>query len=65
MMAHGDHSAVPAFVSSNGKTQVTLDALAERILDDGYGIASPTVIADGCKAGIGFDNGRSAAVSRA
>ena len=54
VMAHGDHSEVPAFVSSDGKTQVTLDALAGRMLDDGYGVASPIVIADGCKTGIGL-----------
>jgi len=54
VMAHGDHSEVPAFVSSDGKTQITLDELADRMLREGAGVASPIVIADGCKTGIGL-----------
>ena len=54
VMAHGDHSAEPAFVSSDGSTTVTLRSLADRFVGHGTGIASPIVLADGCKTGIGI-----------
>jgi hypothetical protein len=54
VMAHGDHSEKPAFVSSDQKTQVSLPALADQMLEQGSGIAAPVVIADGCKTGIGI-----------
>lgn len=53
VMAHGDHSEAPAFVSSDLKTEVTLAHLADQMLESKYGIAAPVVIADGCKTGIG------------
>ncbi|RYC05753.1 C25 family cysteine peptidase [Nocardioides zhouii] len=53
VMAHGDHSEEPTFVSSDEKTQVSLPALANQMLDQGAGIAAPVVVADGCKTGIG------------
>lgn len=53
VMAHGDHSANPSFSSTDGKTTVDLKLLARRIHDEGFGIVAGTVIADGCKTGIG------------
>lgn len=53
VMAHGDHSESPVFSSTDEKTQVTLAALADRMLQRKAGIAAPVVIADGCKTGIG------------
>lgn len=54
VMAHGDHSEEPAFVSSDQQTQVSLPTLANEMLEQGSGIAAPVVIADGCKTGIGI-----------
>jgi len=53
VMAHGDHSEEPAFVSSDGQTEITLGSVAEQHRGQGTGIAAPIVIADGCKTGIG------------
>ena len=53
VMAHGDHSEEPSFLSTDGQTQVSLSALADWFLDRQWGISSGVVIADGCKTGIG------------
>lgn len=53
VMAHGDHSEEPAFVSSDGQTEITLGSVAEQHRGQGTGIAAPIVTADGCKTGIG------------
>jgi hypothetical protein len=53
VMAHGDHSEEPSFLSTDGQTQVSLTALADWFLDRSWGISSGVVIADGCKTGIG------------
>ncbi|NYG54957.1 hypothetical protein [Nocardioides perillae] len=55
VMAHGDHSASPSFVSSDGATEVDLGVLAEGLARGLDGIAGgAVVIADGCKTGIGI-----------
>lgn len=53
VMAHGDHSQEPAFLSSDGESGVTLSSLADAHSGPGTGIAAPIVLADGCKTGIG------------
>lgn len=53
VMAHGDHSEEPTFVSSDLATEVSLSELAEYHTGPGTGIAAPIVIADGCKTGVG------------
>jgi hypothetical protein len=53
VMAHGDHSEEPSFLSTDGMTQVSLTALADWFVDRQWGIASGVVIADGCKTGVG------------
>ncbi|MGW6282752.1 hypothetical protein [Kribbella sp. NPDC055071] len=53
VMAHGDHSEEPSFLSTDGQTQVSLRSLADWFLDRQWGISSGVVIADGCKTGIG------------
>jgi len=52
VMAHGDHSEEPSFLSTDGETQVSLRSLADWFLDHQWGIASGVVIGDGCKTGI-------------
>ncbi|KGN41184.1 hypothetical protein [Knoellia aerolata] len=53
VMAHGDHSDEPVFLSSDEKTEITLSYLAEHYTGLGTGVAAPIVIADGCKTGVG------------
>jgi len=53
VMAHGDHSEEPVFVSNDEATEVSLRDLAEQFSGPGTGIAAPIVIADGCKTGVG------------
>jgi hypothetical protein len=53
VMAHGDASVVPAFVSSDGETEITLESLGEFCASEGFGISATAVIADGCRTGTG------------
>jgi len=53
VMAHGDHSATPTFSSSDGTTSVSLEKLGEEAANQGRGIATGAVLADGCKTGTG------------
>jgi hypothetical protein len=54
VMAHGDHGETPAFTSSDAKTAIALDQLGDYVAERGHGINASTVIADGCKTGIGI-----------
>ena len=53
VMAHGDHAETPTFTSSDAKTVIALDQLGDYTADRGHGINASTVLADGCKTGIG------------
>ncbi|MEV4535919.1 hypothetical protein AB0J82_19055 [Asanoa sp. NPDC049518] len=53
VMAHGDHTATPTFSSSDGATNVALEDLGEYAVEQGRGLQASTVLADGCKTGIG------------
>jgi hypothetical protein len=49
VMAHGDHSDGPTFISSDERTSYSLDQLAEHAVDMGRGVRTSTVFADGCR----------------
>ncbi|MGW9193074.1 hypothetical protein [Micromonospora chersina] len=53
VMAHGDHSVTPMFISSDGKVSISLEELGEAAADKGWGISTGAIIADGCKTGTG------------
>jgi hypothetical protein len=53
VMAHGDHGETPMFSSTDGKTALTLEAIGDYSADRGHGLNASTVLADGCKTGIG------------
>jgi len=53
VMAHGDHAETPTFTSSDARTVIALDQLGDYTADRGHGINASTVLADGCKTGIG------------
>jgi hypothetical protein len=53
VMAHGDHSDTPTFSSSDGATCISMEKLGELAADQGRGIATGAVLADGCKTGTG------------
>jgi hypothetical protein len=53
VMAHGDHGETPTFSSTDGKVTLSLEELGDYAADRGHGINASTVLADGCKTGIG------------
>ncbi|WP_231928394.1 hypothetical protein [Micromonospora echinaurantiaca] len=53
VMAHGDHSVTPMFISSDEKTSISLEELGAAAADKGRGISTGAIIADGCKTGTG------------
>ncbi|MEH1053685.1 hypothetical protein V6U89_00490 [Micromonospora sp. CPCC 206171] len=53
VMAHGDHSVTPTFTSSDGKVNISLEQLGEVAAEQGQGISTGAIIADGCKTGTG------------
>jgi hypothetical protein len=53
VMAHGDHSATPTFSSSDGQTNISLEALGETAANMGRGISTGAILADGCRTGTG------------
>lgn len=53
VMAHGDHTATPTFSSSDGATIIPIEKLGLLAADEGRGIRTGAVLADGCKTGTG------------
>ncbi len=54
VMAHGDHAEdEPSFWSSDGGTAITLSELASFLQQQGQGLQSGAVLADGCRTGVG------------
>ncbi|MEV0727640.1 MULTISPECIES: hypothetical protein [Polymorphospora] len=53
VMAHGDHSVTPTFSSSDGRTSVSLEQLGETAAQQGKGISTGAILADGCRTGTG------------
>jgi hypothetical protein len=54
VMSHADHLITPTFYSSDEKTEVSFADLSAWAWDNsGGGIATGTVLADGCKTGTG------------
>lgn len=53
VMAHGDHSETPTFSSSDGSTVVSIEKLGLLAVEQGRGISTAAVLADGCKTGTG------------
>lgn len=53
VMAHGDHSELPAFSSSDGRTTVSLEEIGELAANQDRAITAGAVLADGCKTGTG------------
>jgi hypothetical protein len=53
VMAHGDQTVTPAFLSSDEKTSISLEELGERAAELGRGISAGAILADGCRTGTG------------
>ncbi|MET7666771.1 hypothetical protein [Micromonospora luteifusca] len=53
VMAHGDHSVTPTFSSTDGKVEISFEQLGEVAAQQGQGISTSAIIADGCKTGTG------------
>jgi hypothetical protein len=53
VMAHGNHGETPTFSSSDAETTIALEELGDYVAERGHGLNASTVIADGCKTGIG------------
>jgi hypothetical protein len=53
VMAHGDYTETPTFSSSDGKTSISLEDLGWRAAEQGKGISTGAILADGCKTGTG------------
>jgi hypothetical protein len=53
VMAHGDHSDTPMFISSDDRTVISLEELGETAAERGRGISAGAIFADGCKTGTG------------
>lgn len=53
VMAHGDHTVTPMFVSSDEKVSISLEELGLEAVQKGWGISTGAIIADGCKTGTG------------
>ncbi|RKR89896.1 hypothetical protein BDK92_4256 [Micromonospora pisi] len=53
VMAHGDHSITPTFTSTDEKTNISLEHLGEIAAEQGKGISTGAILADGCKTGTG------------
>ncbi len=51
VMAHGDQTETPTFSSSDGITAVAMEKLGLLAVDQGKGIRTGAVLADGCKTG--------------
>lgn len=49
VMAHGGQAQGPTFSSDDGRTEFSLDQLAEHVADLGRGLRTSTVLADGCR----------------
>jgi hypothetical protein len=53
VMAHGDHQETPTFSSTDGRTTVSLEELGRLATEEGWGISTGAILADGCKTGTG------------
>lgn len=54
VMAHGNRTLTPTFSSSDGMTEIALEDLGAWAAEQGFGIGSSAVLADGCRTGTGI-----------
>jgi hypothetical protein len=53
VMAHGDQLVTPTFSSTDGKTNISVEQLGETAAEQGKGISTGAILADGCRTGTG------------